>query len=53
MTERSFDSKIDRLIVELKKKNCVVLCGAGISCAAGIPDFRYLKIEKYKALFFF
>ena len=48
---------IASLIKENRPKNVICLCGAGISVAAGIPDFRtpgtglYANLEKYKLPF--
>lgn len=46
-TKQIFDSdqELDKKIVQLaewmkRSKHCVLFCGAGISTAAGIPDFR-------------
>lgn len=44
---------LGRYIIEKDIRNILVLIGAGVSCAAGIPDFRspktgfYAQLEKY------
>eukprot|EP00559_Dactyliosolen_fragilissimus_P003346 CAMPEP_0184857198 /NCGR_PEP_ID=MMETSP0580-20130426/2361_1 /TAXON_ID=1118495 /ORGANISM="Dactyliosolen fragilissimus" /LENGTH=362 /DNA_ID=CAMNT_0027352653 /DNA_START=16 /DNA_END=1101 /DNA_ORIENTATION=+ len=51
--ENPFLFKISNLIREGKCKNITVLSGAGVSCSAGIPDFRtpgtglYDNLQKY------
>ena len=46
-------SAVAKLIKSGRVKNCVVVCGAGISVSAGIPDFRspgtglYDNLQKY------